>query len=966
MHGCTIIARNYLAHARVLADSFLAQHPAATFTVLILDADDGLDRSTEPFEIVTLSDVIDAEEAGRLQLIYSVIELATAVKPQLLSVLLDRFGEPVMYLDPDIQVFGSLEHIFDLAAKHGIVLTPHSADPIPRDGRNPSETFILQSGVYNLGFIAVGPGAEQFLAWWWERLRRDCVVQPEAGLFVDQRWIDFVPGLFDHAIVRDAGLNVAYWNLATRDVAGSSADGWTVNGDPLVFFHFSGYDPDRPWLLSKHQGTQPRILLSDNPALQTLCDQYGSALLDRGYRDVSAIPYGLAALPDGTTVDRWMRRLYRDAVRGAELDADAELPPHPITETPAFLNWMSAPSGEGPAWLSRYLYAVWLDRWDLRETFPDLGGNDAERFRRWLEEHGRVEADIPDALVPAAGDDADASGAPPVGAGINLAGYLRAELGIGEAARQLIPTLETAGEQVATVTFDRTASRQGHEFEDLAPVADTTAPFDVNIVTVNADQMERFTRAIGPRFFGGRATVGYWAWEVEEFPDRWPIAFDLVDEIWMNSEFAATAVRTRTDKPVHALPLTVTTPAVPDLSRSDLGMPEGFVFLFSFDFASGFERKNPLGAVRAFTTAFAPNEGPHLILKSINGEANLPELERLRHAVADRSDITLMDGYLPADRKNALTALCDAYISLHRSEGFGITMAEAMALGKPTIGTAYSGNLEFMTPQNSFLIQWEPVGVPVGADPYPVGCRWAEPDTDHAAGLMRKIVEDPAAAAEVGAQARDDMARLHGPEARAERTRSLLERLRETHAGSITMTDAEQPAEAPQPEGEGVAAARADARRTVGRGRQNVRAGQRFKNALRKPFFILLRPFAEDTRRADKAVLRYVLALEQHLDELVNRLTELREIQAGTLRHEMDVRARRHTDALRGDVAARHDALNRQLDAMQEQLDTVRESIDGLNSGVKRLGESATSDRESLRAAVAELAAQIRDFENRI
>ena len=174
-------------------------------------------------------------------------------------------------------------------------------------------------------------------------------------------------------------------------------------------------------------------------------------------------------------------------------------------------------------------------------------------------------------------------------------------------------------------------------------------------------------------------------------------AFDFVDEVWAATDFVAAAIRAARLKPVFTVPLPIAARRnLPNVTRSTLGLPERFTFLLVFDFLSIFERKNPLGLIRAFTQAFSADEGPVLVLKSINGDRRLNELERLRAEIADRPDIIVTDGYCSPEEKNALISLCDCYVSLHRSEGLGLTMAEAMSLGKPVIATGYSGNLHFM------------------------------------------------------------------------------------------------------------------------------------------------------------------------------------------------------------------------------------------------------------------------------
>ena len=355
--------------------------------------------------------------------------------------------------------------------------------------------------------------------------------------------------------------------------------------------------------------------------------------------------------------------------------------------------------------------------------------------------------------------------------GVCVAGYLRAELGMGEHGRLVLAAVQEAGIEAGSFAFTQTGSRQEHPFEGTA-----ATDLNVNIVVVNADQMLDFAAAVGPGFFDGRYIVGAWAWEVEEFPDRWPEAFALVDEIWANSEYSRRAIAAATRKPVYAFPLPIVSVAPrPGLGRADFGLPDGFLFLFSFDFLSLVERKNPLGVIQAFSEAFAPGEGPTLVLKAINGERCPADLAVVRRLVDERPDLMLLDGYLGHEQNAALVSICDCYVSLHRSEGFGLTMAEAMAAGKPVIATAYSGNLDFMDDHTAYLVPWSEGRVPDGCDPYPAGCRWAEPDLHAAAELMRRVVEHPEQGVAVGERAQSAVSALHGLAARAPFIRARYE-----------------------------------------------------------------------------------------------------------------------------------------------------------------------------------------------
>lgn len=780
----TIVGRNYLAHARVLAESFNRMNPDATFDVFLLDGDGSLDVDTEPFGVLVPSDVFGEREFNELVAIYSVMELATAVKPRVLTYLLDHSDGPALYLDPDLWIFESLDQVASLASDHGIVLTPHAVSPFHRDGRRPAETEILKSGVYNLGFLAVGQSARPFLSWWWDRLERDCIVAPEDGLFVDQRWVDFAPGLFDHYIFRDPGYNVAYWNLGERELKWS--DGvYTVDGQPLVFAHFSGFDPERPYVLSKHTQPNPRVLLSEMPALGRICGEYADAMLEAGYVKAHALAFGLDRLPNGIPLDRTMRRVYREALVDYEENVESsDRPPNPFGVPGAFMSWLAEPAGgEVSRKVTRYLAGLWSLRLDLQAAFGDLQGDGATAYLSWVMDYGRIEESIPTQVLSTPDDmdlvtaqDAQRDRIP--GRGVNVAGYLRAELGVGEAARTMGETVVAAGEELALLAYSGTRSREDHPIGDVLEAGLDIPPYDVNIVTINADSTVQFAIDVGSSFYDRRYTIGMWAWEVEEFPVAWLPAFDSVDEVWMNSAYAAESVRKVATKPVTTFPLTVSVPPSDPAPKSEFGLPDQFMFLFSFDFFSIFERKNPLAVIDAFSEAFAPGEGPMLVIKSINGAESLSDLERLRMAAADRDDIYVMDGYLPVDLKNRLVATADAYVSLHRSEGFGLTMAEAMALGKPTIATGYSGNLEFMDATNSYLVDYELTTVPEGCDPYPVGAAWAEPDTSHAAVLMRQVYDNQEQARTIGLAAEAAMARDHSPAVRAELLTQHLARIR--------------------------------------------------------------------------------------------------------------------------------------------------------------------------------------------
>jgi glycosyltransferase involved in cell wall biosynthesis len=714
--------------------------------------------------------------------IYDVTELATAVKPWVFEYLFDRGASVAIYLDPDNEVFDSLGPLEPWTREQGMLLTPHVTEPLPQDGKRPDERDLLLAGIYNLGFLALSAEAgKMFLPWWRERLRRDCLNDTAGGLFVDQRWIDFAPALFEPGILKDPGYNVAYWNLPHRVLTRDSDRNLNrilVNGRPLRFFHYSGFSPRAPHLLSKHQHASLRIRLSDRPLLAELCERYAAALEEAGFDDCSALPYGFAATAGGLPLDARARKALRRTYLEDEAGQRAPSFPNPFSPAGAgdVVQRLLRPSPHGPG-VPAYLGEIWSERADLRIAFPRIDSVDAERFLDWVRTQGVREHDIPPQLIPPDTPEvrAPAARGKKLTPGVNVYGYAFAESGTGQIVRAVVAALAAEGIPYAVVPFTRTISRQQHAFRDLR----TAAPsFDTNLICVNADQVPLFFESMRGQLLPAARNIGLWAWEVEHFPAAMGGSERHLDEVWGISSFTAAALARCLTKPVRAFPLPVVAPEVRRRTRAELGMPDGFLFLFCFDYDSVFRRKNPLAVVAAFRQAFPDRAGVVLYIKTTNAERHAAEDESLRSAVGDRANIVIRDAYVTTDDYFSMLDACDCYVSLHRSEGFGLTVAEAMALGKPVISTAYSSTLEFANESNSFLVPARIVEVDDGAPPYPSHSRWAEPDVSAAADQMVRVYTDRSAAAAVGARARADIEALHGPSARGPLLRRLLDQNR--------------------------------------------------------------------------------------------------------------------------------------------------------------------------------------------
>ena len=573
----------------------------------------------------------------------------------------------------------------------------------------------LAGGVYDSGVLGWGPRGDRVLSWWRERVE-ERLRADRSGPHV----LDAAPALFDEVeIVRDPSYGVAEWNL-----------------------HEAGRSED---------------------TAKTL--RFGALRVEEA---------PLATIAHGIIVDGALRDVIRAAAEAGVRFGDLS------TEegTHRLLEYANGPADRGAVQgVTRYLLALHGRRLDLHDTFRSLEDDGGEAFVQWARTTGHADG-IPGALLPLPAPEA-APGAGPPPLGVNVAGYLRTGLGVGEAARLYVAALEAAQVPVRTETVDPGLPMPKRaEFGDRRPAVE----YPFNLVCVNPFQLPEFAHKAGKAFFEDRVTIGVWAWEASKAPDAWAEAYRFVDEIWTYSDYVTGVLAAASPVPVVTLPQPVLEPRVAP-HAPDLGLdPGAFTFLFTFDFFSTARRKNPGGLVDAYTRAFAPGDGTQLVIKTFNGDAKPESLRELTQAAADRPDVHVVDTYLPLEEKNALLAAADCYVSLHRAEGFGLSLAEAMLLGKPVVATGYSGNLQFMTPGNSWLTGYELVEVGPGSEIYPAGAEWADPDVEHAAALLREVRAGGDAVRARAERGRRDVEESLSAERTGAAMRERLERLLEASA----------------------------------------------------------------------------------------------------------------------------------------------------------------------------------------
>jgi glycosyltransferase involved in cell wall biosynthesis len=363
--------------------------------------------------------------------------------------------------------------------------------------------------------------------------------------------------------------------------------------------------------------------------------------------------------------------------------------------------------------------------------------------------------------------------APRAELGVNVAGYAQSEKGVGEAMRSELRNLEAAGIPYVVNNFVDHFSGNS----DISVDTTRQNPYPVNLVHVNADQVEHFAATNGVAYFQDRYNIGHWVWELSRFPDAWQRSFDYFDEIWVPTAFSQDAVARNAPVPVVRIPYSLNPRAPTTLTRGHFGWPtDRYVFLFIFDFSSYLDRKNPLGLLRAFQAAFAPDDEVLLVLKCVHPEIAPAAWEAFCEAVRV-PNVMIMSEVLPRDEIDALVQLADCYVSLHRSEGFGLTIGEAMSHGKPVIATGYSGNMDFMTVANSLAVRHRLIELDRDHGPYKRGMVWADPDLEHAAELMRWAYANRERARAIGERARADIRAQFAPETVGAQVRARLQHI---------------------------------------------------------------------------------------------------------------------------------------------------------------------------------------------
>ena len=836
----TIVSKNYYHFARTLFESLSRHHPEWDRYLILADEPEGrIAGETADYCLVPLRELM-LPNIQQFLFRYTILELNTAVKPWAFEFILGKGHSRVVYLDPDIYLYGRLEEVEAAwSAGNLLVLTPHLTEFVD-DDRKPGELDIIRSGTYNLGFLGLtaDPETLRFLRWWQGKLEYNCVADHDKGIFVDQKWIDLIPGIFAGVkILHHPGYNVAYWNLKQR-ILEERDEGYFVNGAGLAFFHFSGLSPDDIDGVSKHQN---RFTYNDlNEAAKHIFREYAARVMHNGYNTSRHWPYSYGRFTNGVPIADMLRKIYRTS---PALQERAGGDPLQACEALIAAQYRAEDERKSLPLITPLMFELW-NQSHLRAAFPGIWGADRRAYCRWLLDNAQVDFGFPrEYLEPisrslkAAGKDRAltrkkprawlryqaivlakkiylklkpfiakriplavkvrvrgylqghllAVRARPVPSrtvpsldrrlrpGVNLIGYARAEMGIGEACRTMAKALTAARVDFGLINFTLGNSARMNDLTWAHKETDTAA-CRTNLIVMNADQLPLLYQELGPGVLGKRFNIGQWAWELPEFPDEWCYCFDYLQEIWVGSNFVANSIALKSSIPVLRIPFAIEVACEEALGRDHFGLPaDKYLFLAMYDSNSILMRKNPRAAIEAFKQVFAHRADPvGLVIKVNNARVRPEEAAYLQEIIAGYDNIHLITETLTRGELNSLLACVDCFVSLHRSEGFGLVLAEAMFLGKPVIATDWSGNTDFMKADNSCPVRYELVRLTRDYPPYKAGQIWAEPDVEQAGQYMRRLFEDQTWAREIALAGQNTIKTEYSPAAVGEMIRRRL------------------------------------------------------------------------------------------------------------------------------------------------------------------------------------------------
>lgn len=699
---------------------------------------------------------------------YAIIEYCTAIKPSIFLALEKEFPSAIIhYFDPDISIYSSLSELKKFSEGHSITLIPHMTTPT-YDNFRLTQLDILRAGVFNFGYLGWNPeikSGKLLIQWWQGQLKENCRVALDQGIFTDQSWGVFFCSSPETGIFHDKSYNVAYWNLHERSISLNDVGDYLVNDQKLQFFHFSGYSPKCKDQISLHQN---RHSFTNNNGLKILFNEYSDNLIKAGF-DYWRGKYGnMGNLETITSNKKELAHIVQKKIKSKipnpfhkpykNLLIAGLLQYHYTlkcrikknkSKLEKKINSLSNKKNNPVEIISSHNQELRLYIKKVRTVADQMvlkKSKESDKYiylwLYWVRKFIKqlfiqfIEEEKNNNIVVQDNTSKEST--------IALIGYLTAETGVGESARGIVRAIESAGGKIDL--FDiRGHYARAEDLEYSSKVSlriGQKKHYETSILCVNADQVDiNIKSELGDIHSHSSRKIAYWYWETEKLPLSYVHVSHHFDQIWVATEFVKKSlINAGIQCPVIVIP-----PALSELPekyrekahfslQNDVIRP---LILSVFDATSFLGRKNPIGAIRVVQRLQRLTSiRPILILKT----TNLKDQDEIYlKSICPEVDIFFINKYLTKNETLSLIKASNCFLSLHRAEGLGLSLIDAMRIGTPLLSTDYSGPVDFANKENAWMVPWEYTNATTADGPY-FGSQWADPIEEKAAKMLHEIL----------------------------------------------------------------------------------------------------------------------------------------------------------------------------------------------------------------------------------
>ena len=794
----SICSINYLPTAKILIDSLESKFDGDIYLIVCDKPNKKINNLFKGRRVTILfAEQLKIQNFDEFIFRYSILELNTAIKPFVFKYLFKKKYENVIYFDPDIIIEDRLNIFEELLLDNDAILIPHLLSPYS-DTSNPSLEDIKNSGIYNLGFLALkNKGSRLFLDWWSQKCRFHCFSDTENGFFTDQKFCDFLPIFVPKThIYKRYDSNIAYWNLHERKITKKN-NFYYSNNQKVIFFHFSGlvYNKSFEFLnLSKHENRFGKNIdksLKSKIRDYLLLLKHNSGELKKLKIDIS---YGFDKYND-IEIDQYIRSYLKKLG-----DSDQKHNLKNINK-----DWFLSGTNEFHefALVPRYFLGIYFFRKDLQKAFNLKIPKGQESFYDWIAHEisiGNIKKEY-SKLIPKKKsrfnlkiliknkifrilkriyflnpnffsnrvfdkfryylrrffsihhDDFQEESSknisllpPYVGStldknGVNIFGYFKKHTGLAIGVNLLKNLFKESNISL---------SKHNVNIEDnslISAMDKDVKDWDISLFHINADQTANFAPALEEKFIN-TYKIGFWLWELEKFPSDYLVNAKFLNDIWVPSNFIADSIERSCFFRPKVIPYPVLKHDKNNLEiNTKYKFSKKFIVTGIFDLNSYIDRKNPFGIIDAFSIACKNNnfkKNAQLVLK-ISGNFNKKQaISKIKKTAKNLNiSLTIIDVMLSASEMESLRNITDVFISLHRSEGFGLNMIENMNAGNTVIATKYSANLDFMDSTNSLLVDYDLMPIREGQYPSWESQFWADPHIEDAAEKLLWAYNNP-------------------------------------------------------------------------------------------------------------------------------------------------------------------------------------------------------------------------------